>query len=153
MATKQKAAKQNAPRGHSRAAQNRKLRRDALREELQAREYVRLVLRIADRLDPASEESWEPEQVPALKAKADIYFRLLDKCLPNLRPVELPVTVNLAGETLTEKGKAVIDAVGRGELPPSDAASLLSALTAQVRVSEFDDLERRIRELEESAAN
>ncbi len=29
---------------------------------------------------------------------------LLDKCLPNLRPVDLPVTVNLTSETLTEKG-------------------------------------------------
>ena len=38
-------------------AQNRKLRRDTLREEPQAREYIRQVLRIADRLDPASKES------------------------------------------------------------------------------------------------
>ena len=151
MASQKKDVKQNAPRGHSRAAQNRKLRRDALREELQAREYVRQVLRIADRLDPASKESWEPEQVPSLKAKADIYFRLLDKCLPNLRPVELPVMVSLTGETLTQKGQSVIAAVGRGELSPSDASSLLSALTSQARVAEIDDLEQRVRELEASA--
>jgi hypothetical protein len=148
MASQKKGVKQNAPRGHSRAAQNRKLRRDALREELQAREYVRQVLSIATRLDPASKNACEPERVPALKARADIFFRLLDKCLPNLRPVDLPVTVNLAGETLTAKGKAVIDAVGRGELPPSDAASILAAITSQARVTEIDDLERRVQELE-----
>lgn len=44
MASQQKDPKQNAPRGHSRAAQNRKIRREALREELQAREYIRQVL-------------------------------------------------------------------------------------------------------------
>jgi len=44
-----------------------------LREELQAREYIRQVLRIADRLDPASKESWESEQVPiSLKNSFDM---------------------------------------------------------------------------------
>ncbi len=133
MATKQKATKQNAPRGHSRAAQNRKLRRDALREELQAREYIWRVRRIADRLDPSSEDDYKPEQVPALKAKADRYLGLLDKSLPNLRPVDLPVMVSLTGETLTEKGKVVSEAVGRWGLPSSDAASLLSVLTSRTR--------------------
>ena len=41
MTDKTKAAKQNAPRGHSRAAQNRAIRRDALREELGDADYER----------------------------------------------------------------------------------------------------------------
>ena len=65
-------------------------------------------------------------------------------------PIE-QVVVGLTGETLTEKGKSVIEAVGRGELSPSDASSLLSGLTSQARVAEIDDLEQRVRELEASA--
>ncbi|MCA1788496.1 MAG: hypothetical protein LC667_01205 [Thioalkalivibrio sp.] len=44
--------KAKAPSGHSRAAQNKKIRRDALREELQAREYLRQLSTIERRLDP-----------------------------------------------------------------------------------------------------
>ena len=52
MTDSKKAEIQNAARGNSRAAQNRAIRRDALREELQSREYVRQVTSIADRLNP-----------------------------------------------------------------------------------------------------
>ena len=148
MTDSKKAEIQNAARGNSRAAQNRAIRRDALREELKAKEYIRQVTSIADRLNPDAEDAYKSEQVPALKARADIYFRLLDKCLPNLRPVDVPAAFPLTGETLTENGRAVLEATSKGELTPSEAGTMLSALVAMGRLAEVDELEQRIAQLE-----
>ena len=148
MAGKAKTANSNEAGGNGRAAQNRAIRRDALREELKAREYVRQVTSIADRLNPDVEDSYKSDQVPAVKARADIYFRLLDKCLPNLRPVDVPSVFPLTGETFTENGKEVLDATSIGELAPSEADTLLSALVAMGRLFEIDELDQRIARFE-----
>ena len=149
MVTKQKPERQNAPRGHSRAAQNREIRREALREELKAREYIRQLLDIAQRLKPGGKQSYGPEQVPAAKTRAGIYFRLLDKCLPNLRPVDLPVAFDTAGETLTTQGTRILQAVSEGELTPDQGTSLLQGLGTLARLKEMDELESRLSNLEQ----
>lgn len=51
--------------------------------KLRAGVYVRELKRIARTCDTA-----EPAQVPALRLKADIYGKLLAKCLPDLKSVE-----------------------------------------------------------------
>lgn len=63
------------------------------------------------------------------------------------RPRDLPVPIPLSG-TLTEQGQQVIAALGEGKLPASDAAAILQALAAQSKVTEIDELERRVSELE-----
>jgi len=148
MERKQKPERQNAPRGHSRAAQNREIRREALREELKAREYIRQLLDIAQRLKPGS-KACEPEQVPAAKTRASIYFRLPEKCLPNLRPVDLPVAFDTAGGTLTDQGTTILHAVSKGELTPDQGISLLQGLGALARLNELDELDNRLCALEQ----
>lgn len=49
MASRQKVQNPSVYRGNCRAAQNRKIRRDALREELEARAYIGHILEIAPR--------------------------------------------------------------------------------------------------------
>ena len=44
--------KNSITKGNSRAAQNRKIRRDALREELKARNYIGQLSEIEQRLNP-----------------------------------------------------------------------------------------------------
>ena len=56
---------------------------------------------------------------------------------------------NLTG-TLTEKGEKIIQAMGNGLVAPSDASSMLSALAAQARVVEIDELEKRVSQLEKT---
>jgi hypothetical protein len=73
---------------------------------------------------------------------------LLSRTCPPVRPVQEPVAVPLAGETLTEKAGAILDAVGRGELAPMDAKTLLDGLGAVAKVREIDELERRLAALE-----
>ena len=153
MTDKTKAASSNSTGGNGRAAQNRAIRRDALREELKAREYIRQVTSIADRLNPDADDAYKPEQVPAVNARKDIYFRLLDKCLPSLRPVDVPATFQLTGDTLTENGRAVLEATSKGELTPNEAGTMLSALVGLGRLVEVDELAQRIEQLEKEQKN
>jgi len=61
LSNREKQHKQNAPRGASRAAQNRKIRRDALRQELANRNYISQLQNIADRLDPEAGNAYKRE--------------------------------------------------------------------------------------------
>lgn len=68
------------------------------------------------------------------------------------RPRDLPASIPLNG-ALTEQGEQVIAAMGKGDIAPSDAASMLSALVTQARVVEIDELEKRVTELEAKHGN
>lgn len=73
---------------------------------------------------------------------------LLDRALPALRPTDQPVTLPLAGADLASDGRAVVSAVGDGEVTPDQAKSLLSGLGALARVIETAELLERIERLE-----
>lgn len=136
------------PSGHSRAAQNKKIRRDALREELQSREYIRQLGSIEERLDPDADDHYEREDIPMVRERANILFRLLDKCLPNLRPADIPVQVP-AGDSLTDRGTAILTAMANGDITPNEATSLMKAMSAQAKLIEVDQLAERLSVLEE----
>lgn len=72
----------------TRAQQNRKIRQDALRAELKAREYLRQINDCAVRIYDGAKEM-EAGELNALKAVADINFKRLAKCLPDLKAVEI----------------------------------------------------------------
>ncbi|HMZ11478.1 MAG TPA: hypothetical protein PKW88_12250, partial [Plasticicumulans sp.] len=75
---------------------------------------------------------------------------LLERVIPPARgqavPVELPALA--AAGTLTEKADAVLAAVGAGEIAPDVGAQLLTALGTVVRITEVEELTRRIEALE-----
>lgn len=71
-------------------AQRRKAEaEDGIRRRMRASRYVRALREIADKA-----ETVDPSQIPALRLKADIYSKLLAKCLPDLKAVEHSGTVN-----------------------------------------------------------
>lgn len=135
------------PSGHSRAAQNKRIRRDALREELKSREYIRQLSDIEQRLNPDHTKTFNNEDIPKIKERTNILFKLLDKCLPNLRPVDIPIIVSQKS-SLINKSEEIIDAMAKGKLSHQEASGLMSAITAHLRVVEADDLIQRIEELE-----
>lgn len=66
---------------HKVSDKNRRARKEALREELQSREYIRQIHLILEKPD-------EEIDVAVAKLKMDGYFKLLAKTLPDLKAVE-----------------------------------------------------------------
>ena len=72
----------------ARPTKNKQARREALREELQAREYLRQI----DQVNTDVTEHWQTlssEQIAALRLKTDINFKRLAKVLQDLKAIEL----------------------------------------------------------------
>ena len=72
----------------------------------------------------------------------------LDRLIPPLKQRDEPITLKLTGTTLTENGLSVINALSKGEITPSEANSFLQAIVAQTRITEMDEIEVRLTELE-----
>ena len=78
---------------------------------------------------------------------------LLERALPPIKPVEQSQPLSLPDGTLTEQGRAVLASVAAGELAPGQGAALLGAIGTLARVSEVDELARRIEALEDRHGN
>lgn len=74
---------------------------------------------------------------------------LLERVLPPMKPVEQPSPLTLPDGSLTDQGRAVLAAVGAGELAPGQGAQLITAIGSLARVAEIDELAARIAALEE----
>jgi hypothetical protein len=74
---------------------------------------------------------------------------ILDRVLPSLRPVELPAVLALpAGGTLADQAHAVVQAAADGDLAPSQAAQIVTALGGVAKIIETTELMKRIEALE-----
>lgn len=72
----------------------------------------------------------------------------LDKLMPNIRPREDPIPLQLASGSLTEKGQSLLEALAPGALTPTEAKELLTALAGWARIVEVDERLRRVEALE-----
>ena len=81
----------------TRANRNRKVRQDALRDQLSKQKHVEEVIEIAKEL---GKSTTEPKDVTRLKVKADLHLALIKKYIPDLKQMELtgdeenPLSVN-----------------------------------------------------------
>ncbi len=73
---------------------------------------------------------------------------LLERAIAPLKAAEHQQVLTLPNGTLTEKGRAVLAAVAAGELAPGQGAALVSAFGTLARVTEIDELVKRIDKLE-----
>jgi Family of unknown function (DUF5681) len=79
---------------------------------------------------------------------------ILERVLPALKPVEQAVLLRLPTDgTLTAKAAAVLAAAGAGELAPTQAAQLITALGSLAKITEIDELAARITALEAQHGN
>ncbi|WP_019864986.1 DUF5681 domain-containing protein [Methylovulum miyakonense] len=72
---------------------------------------------------------------------------LLDRVCPTLKPQAMPINVPVNG-TLSEQGGEIIKATLAGQIPPDMGSQLITALAAQAKIIEVDELTRRIEALE-----
>ena len=78
-------------------------RREALREELKSREYLRQIHGVMDKAETA-----DPSELPGLKLKAECAFKLLAKTLPDVKQVDINADV-------THRADPVADLIGEVE--------------------------------------
>lgn len=108
------------------------------------------VQRIRKLLEPHREELVrkvvEMAKAGDMKAMRIVMDRLAPPPRPESDPVQIPELAN--AETLTEGAKAVVAAIGAGQVTPTAGLELLTAIGALAKVIETDEIERRLRELE-----
>mgnify|MGYP006909078598 CR=1 FL=1 len=74
---------------------------------------------------------------------------VLERLLPPLKSTTAPVSVEIPKDAgLTDSGRAILAAITGGDLPPDIGAQLITALGGLARVSEIDELEKRLAALE-----
>ncbi len=77
---------------------------------------------------------------------------LLERVIPPVKPTEEAAALALPSGTLTEQGRAVVASIAAGELAPTQGAALLSSLGTLAKLTETDELTRRIEALESRGA-
>ncbi len=73
---------------------------------------------------------------------------LIERAIPALKPIELPVSLNLPDDGLAAQGKGIIAALASGQLAPSQASQILNALAGIAKLVELDEITRRLDALE-----
>lgn len=84
----------------------------------------------------------------ALSGEVAALKLLLERLVPVMKPSELPIEIGGLEGSLADQGRAVLEAVRKGEINPAQAAQLMQGVHAQARVVEVAELEHRISELE-----
>lgn len=75
---------------------------------------------------------------------------LLERAVPVCKAVELPAPFPLPDDAdLAAQGRAVVNALARGDLPPGQAGLILSGLGSLAKLVELDNIDRRLTALEE----
>ncbi len=112
-------------------------------------EVSRLRAAIAD----AVPEIIEQLKVAALAGDVGAARLLLERSIPPIKASEEPAPLALPADgTLTEQGRAVLVAVADGAMAPGQGAALLASLGTLAKLTETDELMRRIEALEERNA-
>lgn len=77
----------------------------------------------------------------------------LERVLPPIRAKDDAVSLATVNGTLSEQGGAILRAMAGGEVTPTEAGAMLSALATQARLVEATDLLQRIEILEKKHAD
>lgn len=73
---------------------------------------------------------------------------IVDRITPPLKPQHGPTPFAMRGDTLTERGESVLEAVASGELDATIGKALLDGIASLVRIAELDEVRARLDALE-----
>lgn len=98
-------------------------------------------------LDPHAPELVAKAVELALEGDAGALKLCLDRLIPPMKtaPVSMP---GLSHGSLSDRGEAVLNALGVGEVDPTQGAQLLTAIQAQARIIETSEIIERLEALE-----
>ena len=106
-------------------------------------------------LEPHAPALIEKAKELALNGDTTALRLCLERLSPALKSKDEAVQIeNLdASQPLAKQGEAVINALANGELSTTQAASAMQSISAQARINEVDELEKRISQLEARNVN
>jgi hypothetical protein len=76
---------------------------------------------------------------------------VLERLCPPLKPSTAPVTITLPDSpSIGDTARAIIEHAAQGKIPPDVAGQLVQSVAALARVLEIDELDRRLKALEQN---
>ncbi len=75
----------------------------------------------------------------------------VDRLIPPAKARDDAVRLPWPGGSLSENGRAVLEALAGEKLTPDEAQTILQAIATQARIVEVDDIEKRVTLLEQRA--
>src|SRR4029453_2175124 len=72
----------------------------------------------------------------------------MERIVPPVKAKDDPITIAGLSQSLADNSRLVVKALSEGELTPDEAATVLQALAAQVRIIETEEVEKRLAALE-----
>ncbi len=93
------------------------------------------------------------EKVVSLALEGDTTaLRLcIDRIIPAYRSVDMPASLSLDGDTLTQKAESILAQMAAGKLTPSESVAVVQTLSGMLKIKELEDLEDRVTKLEKHA--
>lgn len=80
----------------------------------------------------------------ALKGDMAAARLLIERCIPTVRATGLAMPIELTGDTLSEKGRSILQQVADGAIAPAEAGELLAALGHLSSITANDEMEARL---------
>ena len=102
-------------------------------------------------LEPRAPELVDKAIALAMSGDTTALKLCLERICPPVKVRDDPVKLELPEEGgITEIGRAVIAAMADGTLTPAECGSILGALGVQAKLAEIDEVEKRLRALEDA---
>ena len=73
---------------------------------------------------------------------------LLDRCIAPLKPTDIEIELPISNQPLTIQGTEILNYMSAGVISPGQGVVFLNAISAQTKITEIDELSRRIDVLE-----
>ena len=107
--------------------------------------------RLRERLTEHSDEIIDKTVALALAGDTVALRLVLERLVPTLKPGQAPAPIEGLPQdgTLQQRANAILKEVAEGRISVDDGAQMIRALGSVVRVAEYEDLARRVHELEE----
>jgi len=100
-------------------------------------------------LDPYRDALVEKAVELALGGDTQALKLCLERLIPPLKAVEMPVQAQIQGDSLTDQARSVVSLASTGEHSLQEVTGLMQAINSMARIIDVDELERRITTLEE----
>ncbi|UEP49353.1 DUF5681 domain-containing protein [Burkholderia ambifaria] len=75
----------------------------------------------------------------------------IDRCIPAVKAKDAPISISGLTGSLADQGKTVVAAMAAGTITPDEAAAVMAVISAQAKIVEADELEKRLTALEEKS--